>query len=81
MRRPGSANTIPLVRKRSPIRRSFIAHAAAFTCHIKLGTGVISLPYHNPLWVADKMLFLDHLTCGVGPCWGSVPAHSLPTWA
>ena len=29
----------------------FIAHAANHTRHIKLGTGVVSLPYHNPLWV------------------------------
>jgi len=28
----------------------FIAHAANHTRHIKLGTGVVSLPYHNPLW-------------------------------
>jgi limonene 1,2-monooxygenase len=50
----------------------FIAHVAAQTRRIKLGTGVISLPYHNPLWVADRMMFLDHLTqgrimMGVGP--------------
>ncbi len=42
----------------------FIAHAANHTRHIKLGTGVISLPYHNPLWVADRVLLLDHLTRG-----------------
>ncbi|MDT7774130.1 MAG: limonene 1,2-monooxygenase, partial [Pseudonocardiales bacterium] len=32
----------------------FIAHAANHTRHIRLGTGVVSLPYHNPLWVADR---------------------------
>ena len=31
---------------------------------IKLGTGVLSLPYHNPLWVADRALFIDMLTRG-----------------
>jgi limonene 1,2-monooxygenase len=50
----------------------FIAAAAQRTQRIKLGTGVISLPYHHPLMVADQMLMLDHLTrgramMGVGP--------------
>ncbi len=50
----------------------FIATAAERTRHIKLGTGVVSLPYHHPLWVADRMVLLDHLTrgrvmFGVGP--------------
>ena len=55
-----------------PSPEIFIAHAAAQTRYIKLGAGVISLPYHNPLWVADRMILLDHLTrgramMGVGP--------------
>lgn len=50
----------------------FIATAAERTKHIKLGTGVLSLPYHHPLMVADRMVLLDHLTrgrimLGVGP--------------
>ena len=50
----------------------FIATAAERTKHIKLGTGVISLPYHHPLMVANRMVLLDHLTrgrimMGVGP--------------
>ncbi len=50
----------------------FIATAAQQTRHIKLGTGVVSLPYHHPLMVADRMVLLDHLTrgrvmFGVGP--------------
>ena len=32
----------------------FIAFAAPQTKHIKLGTGVLSLPYHNPLRVARE---------------------------
>ena len=40
----------------------FIGYVAAQTSRIKLGTGAISLPYHNPLWVADRMILLDHLT-------------------
>lgn len=43
---------------------TFIAHVAPQTERIKLGTGVVSLPYHNPLWVAEQMIFIDHLTRG-----------------
>jgi len=42
----------------------FIAHVAAHTRTIRLGTGVVSLPYHNPLWIADRLALLDHLTRG-----------------
>lgn len=57
----------------------FIAAAAARTRQIKLGTGVTSIAYHNPLWVADRMVQLDHMTrgrvmLGVGP--GSLPTDS-----
>jgi len=57
----------------------FIAAAAARTNNIKLGTGVVSLPYHNPLWVAERMVLLDHLTrgrvmFGVGP--GALPTDA-----
>jgi len=54
----------------------FIAVAAERTRHIRLGTGVVSLSYHNPLWVAERIVLLDHLTrgrvmFGAGP--GSLP--------
>ena len=42
----------------------FIAAAAERTKRIKLGTGVVSLPYHNPLMVANRMIQLDHMTMG-----------------
>jgi limonene 1,2-monooxygenase len=50
----------------------FIAQAAERTRHIRLGTGVVSLPYHNPFVVADRMVQLDYQTrgramFGVGP--------------
>ena len=50
----------------------FISAAAQRTKHIMLGTGVVSLPYHHPLMVANRMILLDHLTrgrvmLGVGP--------------
>ncbi|MEJ8281096.1 LLM class flavin-dependent oxidoreductase [Pseudonocardia spirodelae] len=56
-----------------------IAAAAQRTRQIKLGTGVTSIAYHNPLWVADRMVQLDHMTrgramLGVGP--GSLPTDS-----
>jgi limonene 1,2-monooxygenase len=57
-----------------------IATAAERTCHIKLGTGVISVSYHNPLWVAERIVLLDHLTrgramLGLGP--GSLPTDGV----
>lgn len=41
-----------------------IAAAAQVTKHIRLGTGVTSIPYHNPLQVADRWVQLDHMTHG-----------------
>lgn len=57
----------------------FIAVAAERTRHIRLGTGVVSVSYHNPLWVAERAVLLDHLTrgrfmLGVGP--GSLPTDA-----
>src|SRR5262249_43301419 len=42
----------------------FIAAAAERSRRIKLGTGVVSLPYHNPLTVANRIIQLDHMTYG-----------------
>jgi limonene 1,2-monooxygenase len=49
-----------------------ISAAAQRTSRIKLGTGVISLPYHNPFMVADRIALLSHITkgrlaFGIGP--------------
>ena len=57
----------------------FIAVAADRTKHIKLGTGVISIPYHHPFNVANRMVQLDHMThgrvmLGVGP--GALPGDA-----
>jgi len=41
-----------------------IAAAAEKTKHIKLGSGVTSLPYHHPLMVAQRWVQLDHMTRG-----------------
>jgi limonene 1,2-monooxygenase len=58
----------------------FIAHAAARTERIRFGTGVVSVPYHNPYMTAERMVLLDHLTrgrvmLGVGP--GSLPTDAV----
>ncbi len=42
----------------------FIAAAAERTRWIRLGTGVVSLPYHSPLMVANRIIQLDHMTKG-----------------
>jgi limonene 1,2-monooxygenase len=57
----------------------FIAHAANHTRNIKLALGVLSLPYHNPLLAADRVLLLDHLTRGrliVGIGSGALPSDA-----
>jgi limonene 1,2-monooxygenase len=58
----------------------FIAVASQRTRTIRLGTGVVSVSYHNPLWVAERIVQLDHLTrgrvmLGVGP--GSLPTDGI----
>ena len=50
----------------------FLAAAARETQSIRLGTGVVSLPYHHPFNVAERLVLLDHLSkgramLGVGP--------------
>ena len=50
----------------------FIAASAQRTRYLRYGTGVVSIPYHHPFMVADRMTLLDHLTrgrviLGVGP--------------
>jgi len=57
----------------------FIAAAAERTKRIMLGSGVISLPYHNPLMAANRVIQLDHQTrgrfmFGVGP--GLLPSDA-----
>lgn len=57
----------------------FIATAAERTRHIRLGTGVVSLGYHQPLMLAERINYLDHVTrgrvmFGVGP--GALPSDA-----
>ncbi len=42
----------------------FVAAAIERTRRIRIGTGVISLPYHNPYMVADRIVQLDHQAQG-----------------
>jgi limonene 1,2-monooxygenase len=62
-----------------PSPELFIAAVAERTKRIKLGTGVVSLPYHHPLTTANRMIQLDHQTkgrvmFGVGP--GLLPSDA-----
>src|SRR5579883_1324358 len=57
----------------------FLAAAGEKTSRIMLGTGVISLPYHHPFNVAQRIVQLDHMTrgramLGVGP--GALPSDA-----
>lgn len=62
-----------------PSPELFIAAVAERTKSIRLGTGVVSLPYHNPLMAANRIIQLDHQTrgrvmFGVGP--GLLPSDA-----
>ncbi|MBM4298833.1 MAG: LLM class flavin-dependent oxidoreductase, partial [Deltaproteobacteria bacterium] len=56
-----------------PAPEMALAKASAHAHRVRLGTSVISVPFHHPYYVAERMAFLDHLTrgraiLGVGPC-------------
>lgn len=58
----------------------FLAAAAQRARRARLGTGVVAVAYHNPLWVAERIVLLDHLTrgramLGLGP--GGIPTDGL----
>ncbi len=55
----------------------FLAAAGERTKRIKLGTGVVSLPYHHPFNVAQRMVQLDHMTGGRA-IFGSGPGRAAP---
>ena len=57
----------------------FLAGAAMRTGRIRLGTGVVSLPYHHPFNVAQRITQLDHMSqgralFGTGP--GALPSDA-----
>src|SRR6266478_2011585 len=60
----------------------FLAAAGERSTRIKLATGVVSLPYHHPFHVAQRLGQLDHMTggraifgSGPGP-WRRMPTRS-----
>ena len=60
----------------------FLAAAGERTKRIRLATGVVSLPYHHPYNVAQRMVQLDHMTggraiFGSGPGALASDAHTL----
>jgi limonene 1,2-monooxygenase len=60
----------------------FLAAAGERTRRIKLATGVVSLPYHHPFHVAQRMVQLDYMTggrviFGSGPGALASDAHTL----
>ncbi|MGD9616634.1 MAG: LLM class flavin-dependent oxidoreductase [Alphaproteobacteria bacterium] len=60
----------------------FLAAAGERSKRIKLATGVVSLPYHHPYNVAQRMVQLDHMTggraiFGSGPGALASDAHTL----
>lgn len=57
----------------------FLTGVAMRTGRIKLGTGVVSLPYHHPFNVAQRIVQLDHMSqgrvvLGTGP--GALPSDA-----
>jgi limonene 1,2-monooxygenase len=60
----------------------FLAAAGQRTHRIRLGTGVVSLPYHHPFLVAQRIVQLDHMTggraiLGTGPGALASDAHAM----
>src|SRR5437016_4151373 len=60
----------------------FLAAAGERSTRIKLATGVVSLPYHHPFHVAQRLVQLDHMTggraiFGAGPGALASDAHTL----
>ncbi len=47
-----------------PDNTVFLAHMAALTDQILLGTGAVILPWNDPLRVVEKLVLLDHLSNG-----------------
>ena len=66
----GGRNDIPL-----PDPLIWMAFVAAATTRIKLATGILILPQHNPVLAAKQIATLDHLSRGLAvngsPSWGA----------
>ena len=71
----GEHHTIPW--EPNPAPDILIGQALRETKNIRLGTGGVCLPYHNPAVVANRIAWLDHLSKGrlnFGVAAGAVPA-------
>ncbi len=42
----------------------FLSYMAGRTSHVKLGSGVVVLPWHDPIRVAEQVSLLDHVSNG-----------------
>lgn len=47
-----------------PVPEYMLAKASALTHRIRLATGCVAAPVHDPFQVAERLAFLDHLTHG-----------------
>ena len=47
-----------------PDPMQFLTYMAGRTQHVKLGSMVAVLPWHNPLRLAEQIIMLDHLSNG-----------------
>ncbi|AHK35246.1 luciferase [Rhodococcus opacus PD630] len=68
-----------LGREASPAPDVMIAAASQRTSQITLGAAAHLLPYHNPIALAHRMLFLDHMTGGryiAGAAPGAYPSDA-----
>jgi limonene 1,2-monooxygenase len=66
-----------------PSPELFIAAAAERTKHLRFGTGMVTVPYHHPFMVAERITFLDHLTRGsvmLGVGAGALPSDVHMIW-
>ena len=48
----------------SPSVIQFLTWVAARTSRVKLGSMVVVLPWHDPMWVAEQLSVLDHMSGG-----------------
>lgn len=47
-----------------PSTQVFASHIAARTSRIRIGTGIVVLPFHNPVRLAEEFAFIDQLSEG-----------------
>ena len=75
----GAASTTPAGWEMIASPEMFLAAAGQRTHRIRLGTGVVSLPYHHPFNVAQRMVQLDHMIERAGDVRQRARARCRPT--